>query len=38
VVRSHYNGTVKKIKWLNQVNRELTVEITLTVPALDKAL
>lgn len=38
VVRSSYDGTVKKLKWLNQVNRELTVEITLTVHALDKAL
>jgi hypothetical protein len=38
VVRSPYDGTVKKIKWLNQVNQELIVEITLTVHALDKAL
>jgi predicted alpha/beta hydrolase len=38
VVRSPYDGTVKKIKWMNQVNQELTVEITLMVHALDKAL
>jgi hypothetical protein len=38
VVRSPYDGTVKKIKWMNQVNQELTVEITLIVHALDKAL
>ncbi|WP_404790167.1 hypothetical protein [Altericista sp. CCNU0014] len=38
VVRSPYNGTIKKIKWMNQVNQELTVEITLAVHALDKAL
>jgi hypothetical protein len=29
VVRSPYDGTVKKIKWLNQVNRELIVEVIL---------
>ncbi|MGA7932072.1 MAG: hypothetical protein WCA35_00685 [Kovacikia sp.] len=38
VVRSPYDGTIKKIKWMNQVNQELVVEITLTVQALDKAL
>jgi hypothetical protein len=38
VVRSPYEGTVKKIKWMNQVNQELAVEITLTVHILDKAL
>jgi hypothetical protein len=35
---SPYDGTIKKIKWMNQVNQELAVEITLTVHALDKAL
>jgi hypothetical protein len=29
VVRSPYDGTVKKIKWLKQVNRELVVEVIL---------
>jgi multidrug efflux pump subunit AcrA (membrane-fusion protein) len=28
VVRSPYDGTVKKIKWLGQINRELMVELT----------
>jgi hypothetical protein len=31
VVRSPYPGTVRKIKWLGQVNQELIVEVTLTV-------
>jgi hypothetical protein len=38
VVRSPYDGTIKKIKWMNQVNQELAVEITLTVHSLDKSL
>jgi multidrug resistance efflux pump len=29
-VRSPYSGTVKKIKWIGQTNRELLVELTLT--------
>jgi hypothetical protein len=29
VVRSPYDGTVKKIKWLCQINRELMVELTI---------
>jgi multidrug resistance efflux pump len=37
-VRSPYDGTIKKIKWMNQVNQELAVEITLTVHSLDKSL
>ncbi|NCJ07402.1 hypothetical protein GS597_12965 [Synechococcales cyanobacterium C] len=35
---SPYEGTVKKIKWLNQVNQELTVEITLATQELAKVL
>jgi hypothetical protein len=31
VVRSPYNGTVKKIKWVGQVNQELTVELTISL-------
>lgn len=31
VVRSPYNGIIKKIKWLDQVNQELIVEVSLTV-------
>jgi hypothetical protein len=30
VVRSPYDGTIKKVKWLSQVNQELIVEVTLT--------
>jgi hypothetical protein len=30
VVRSPYDGTIKKIKWIGQNNRELLVELTLT--------
>jgi hypothetical protein len=29
VVRSPYDGNVKKIKWIGQTNRELLVELTL---------
>jgi hypothetical protein len=29
VVRSPYDGTVKKIKWLGQINQELMVELTI---------
>jgi hypothetical protein len=38
VVRSPYNGTVKKIKWLSQVNQELIVEVTLTAQEPSKTL
>ena len=38
VVRSPYAGTVQKIKWMNQVNQELTVEVALRVQEPDKAL
>jgi hypothetical protein len=31
VVRSPYNGTIKKIKWSGQVNQELTVELTISL-------
>jgi uncharacterized membrane protein len=31
VARSPYDGTVKKIKWINQTNQELTVEVALMV-------
>jgi multidrug efflux pump subunit AcrA (membrane-fusion protein) len=31
VVRSPYNGTIKKIKWSSQINQELTVECSLAV-------
>ncbi|MFM7447595.1 MAG: hypothetical protein ACKO24_03225 [Leptolyngbyaceae cyanobacterium] len=31
VVRSPYNGAVKKVKWLGQVNQELQIELTLAV-------
>jgi hypothetical protein len=36
VVRSPYDGTVKKIKWSGQVNQELTVEVTMTVQSAGK--
>jgi hypothetical protein len=29
VVRSPYNGTVKKVKWIGQTNQELLIELTL---------
>jgi hypothetical protein len=38
VVRSPYAGTIKKIKWLGQVNQELIVEVTLITQELNKAL
>jgi hypothetical protein len=31
MVRSPYNGTIKKIKWSSQINQELTVECSLAV-------
>lgn len=34
VVRSHYDGTVRKIKWLGQINRELMVELTISLANL----
>jgi hypothetical protein len=36
VVRSPYDGTVKKVKWSGQVNQELTVEVTLTIQSGEK--
>ena len=33
VVRSPYAGTVKKIKWVGQADRELQIELTLEVQA-----
>jgi hypothetical protein len=38
VVRSSYDGIVKKLKWLGQVNQELIVEVTLITQELNKAL
>jgi hypothetical protein len=38
MVRSPYDCTVKKIKSMDQVNQELTIEVTLTIHELDKAL
>jgi uncharacterized membrane protein len=38
VVRSPYNGTVKKIKWSGQINQELTVEVTLMIQVPGGAL
>jgi uncharacterized membrane protein len=31
VVRSPYSGMIKKIKWVGQVNQELTVELTISL-------
>jgi hypothetical protein len=35
-VRSPYDGTIKKVKWSDQVNQELTVEVTLTIQSGEK--
>jgi hypothetical protein len=37
VVRSSYDGKIKKLKWIGQANQELMVEVALTVHELDKA-
>jgi hypothetical protein len=38
VVRSPYDGTIKKVKWLSQANQELIVEVTLTAQEPNKTL
>jgi hypothetical protein len=32
VVRSGYDGVVKKLKWLGQADQELQVELSVAVP------
>jgi hypothetical protein len=36
VVRSGYDGVVKKIKWLGQADQELQVELSVAVPVQDE--